>query len=313
MLVNTPTAGCLTVHGRLDLLGHGLQIRRHRFRPIGQFLSGRDEQASERGFRPRSPARGRRSAVPAFLTRDLDGKVALIIGGSRNQGAAIAENIASRGAVTVISYASSDESAQQTLEKLDKYGCTAEAVRSDAVLSADVNALFEDVVTRHGALDIVVHVPGAVMKKPLADVTDADFDHLINLNTRSAFNTLRAAARHLADNGRYVVLSTTLAAVMTGPYGVYSGSKAAVECMILAAAKELGTRGITVNAVAPGPVDDSFYRAAETPESIEAATHHSPRNRLGRPGDIAPVVGWLVSDEAGWVSGQTIRANGAMF
>jgi NAD(P)-dependent dehydrogenase (short-subunit alcohol dehydrogenase family) len=104
-------------------------------------------------------------------------------------------------------------------------------------------------------------------------------------------------ARHIADNGRYVVLSTTLTAVMTGTYGLYSGSKAAVERMILAAAKELGARGITVNAVAPGPIDDSFYRAAETPESIAAATHHSPRGRLGLPEDIAPVVGWLISDE----------------
>lgn len=247
------------------------------------------------------------------LNVDLAGKVALIIGGSRNQGAAIAENIASRGAVTVISYASGDEAAQQTLEKLEKYGGIAEAVRSDAAVSADVSMLFEGVVARHGRLDIVVHVPGAVLKKPLADTTDADFDHLIHHNTRSAFNTLRATARHVADNGRYVVLSTTLTSIMTGPYGLYSGSKAAVERMVLAAAKELGARSITVNAVAPGPVDDSFYRAAETAESIEAATHHSPRNRLGHPEDIAPVVGWLVSGEASWVSGQTVRANGAMF
>lgn len=83
--------------------------------------------------------------------------------------------------------------------------------------------------------------------------------------------------------------------------------------MVLAAAKELGARGVTVNAVAPGLIDDDFYHAAETPESVEAATHHSPRDRLGRPADIAPVVGWLVSEEAGWVSGQTVRANGAMF
>ncbi len=246
------------------------------------------------------------AASPTF---DLAGKVALIIGGSRNQGAAIAENIASRGAVTVISYASGDESAQQTLEKLEKYGGTAEAIRSDAVVSADVNVLFEGVVARHGRLDVVVHVPGAVLKKPLADTTDAEFDHLINLNIRSVFNTLRATARHIADNGRYVVLSATLTSIM---YGLYSGSKSAVERMVLAAAKELGARGITVNAVAPGPVDDSFYRAAETPESIEAATHRSPRYRLGHPEDTAPVVGWLVSAEAGWVSGQTVRANGAM-
>ena len=250
---------------------------------------------------------------PLSPDRDLDGKVALVIGGSRNQGAAIATHIAARGATTVISYANDDDAARRTLVELEKHGVTAEAVRSDATLSADVNPLFEGVVARHGRLDIVVHTPGAVIKKPLADFTDDDFDHLINLNTRSAFNTLRATARHIADNGRYVVLSTTLTSIMTGPYGLYSGSKAAVERMVLALSKELGGRGVTVNAVAPGPIDDSFYRAAETPESIEAATHHSPRGRLGLPEDIAPVVGWLISDEAGWVSGQTVRANGAMF
>ncbi|WP_042375523.1 SDR family oxidoreductase [Streptacidiphilus neutrinimicus] len=247
------------------------------------------------------------------VTRDLEGKVALVLGGTRNQGAAFAENLAARGATTVVSYAGDDAAAQHTLAVLEKHGVTAEAVRSDATSSADVDALFAGVVERHGRLDIVVHVPGAVIKKPLADTTDADFDHLIGLNTRSAFNSLRATARTIADNGRYVILSTTLTSIMTGTYGVYSGSKAAVERMVLAAAKELGARGITVNAVAPGPIDDDFFRGAETPESIAAAALHNPRGRLGHPQDIAPVVAWLVSDEAGWVSGQTVRANGAMF
>jgi 3-oxoacyl-[acyl-carrier protein] reductase len=246
-------------------------------------------------------------------TRDLEGKVALVIGGSRNQGAAFAENIAARGATIVISYANDDVAAKQTLVALEKYGVVAEAIRSDARRSDDVNALFEGVVARHGHLDIVVHTPGAVLKKPLAEFTDTDFDHLIDLNTRSAFNTLRATAHHIADGGRYVVLSTTLTSVMTGTYGLYSGSKAAVERMVLALSKELGARGVTVNAVAPGPIDDDFYRAAETAESMAAASQHSPRGRLGLPEDIAPVVGWLISDEAGWVSGQTVRANGAMF
>ncbi|MCM2424972.1 SDR family oxidoreductase [Streptomyces sp. RKAG337] len=250
---------------------------------------------------------------PPVSIRDLEGKVALVVGGSRNQGAAFAENLASRGATTVISYLGNEQAALDTVTVLEKHGVTAEAVRSDATSSADVDKLFFDVAARHGRIDIVVHTPGAVIKKPLADFTDEDFDHLINLNTRSAFNTLRAAANALSDGGRYVVLSTTLTSIMTGPYGLYSGSKAAVERMVLAAAKELGVRGITVNAVAPGPIDDSFYRGAETPESIEAATHHSPRNRLGLPEDVAPVVGWLVGAEAGWVSGQTVRANGAMF
>ncbi|WP_034262430.1 SDR family oxidoreductase [Actinospica robiniae] len=245
--------------------------------------------------------------------RDLEGKVALVVGGSRNQGAAIAELIASRGASTVISYAGDHAAAGQTLAALEKHDVPAEAICSDARRSAEVDDLFDGVVARYGHLDIVVHTPGAVIKKPLVEFTDADFDHLIDRNTRSAFNTLRATARTVANNGRYVVLSTTLTSIMTGPYGLYSGSKAAVERMVLAAAKELGARGITVNAVAPGPIDDSFYRDAETPEAIAAATHHSPRNRLGLPEDIAPVVGWLVGDAAGWVSGQTVRANGAMF
>ncbi len=244
---------------------------------------------------------------------DLEGKVALIIGGTRNQGAEFAKDIAARGAVTIATYQGNEQAAKDALAALEQLGATAEVIRSDATSSADVDALFADVVARHGKIDIVVHTPGAVIKKPLADFTDDDFDHLINRNTRSAFNTLRASARHLADNGRYVVLSTTLVAIMTGPYGLYSGSKAAVERMVLAAAKELGGRGITVNAVAPGPVDDDFYRNAETPESIAAASQHSPRGRLGLPSDIAPVVGWLISDGAGWVSGQTVRANGAMF
>ena len=246
-------------------------------------------------------------------TRDLTGKIALIIGGTRNQGAEFAKNIAGRGATTILTYRGNEQAAKQTLATLEELGATAEAIQSDATSSADVDRVFADVVARHGRLDIVVHTPGAVIKKPLVEFTDEDFDHLINLNTRSAFNTLRASARHLADNGRYVVLSTTLVAIMTGPYGLYSGSKAAVERMVVALAKELGDRGITVNAVAPGPVDDDFYRDAETPESIAAATNHSPRGRLGSPADIAPVVGWLVSDEATWVSGQTVRANGAMF
>lgn len=245
--------------------------------------------------------------------RDLAGKVALVVGGTRNQGAAFAEDVASRGATTIITYSNGHEAAEETLARLRKHEVIAEAIRSDARVAAEVDDVFEGAVARYGHLDVVIHVPGAVLKKPLAQFTDIEFDHLIDLNVRSAFNTLRAAARHLTDGGRYVVLSTTLTSVMTGPYGVYSGTKAAVERMVLAAAKELGGRGITVNAVAPGPIDDDFYRAAETPESIEAATHHSPRNRLGQPTDIAPVVGWLVSEGAGWVSGQTVRANGAMF
>jgi len=245
--------------------------------------------------------------------RIFDGKVALVIGGTRNLGAAIADVLAAGGATTVVSYRDDADAAEQTVARLRARQGTVWAVCSDATVCADVDSLFEAVVAQCGRLDITVHVPGAVTKKPLVDFTNADFDHLIDLNTRSAFYTLRAASRHLADNGRYIVLSTTLTSVMAGPYGVYSGAKAAVERMVLAAAKELGNRGITVNAVAPGPVDDEFYHSAETAQAVTHAKQATPFGRLGRPEDVAPVVEFLAGPGAGWISGQTIRVNGAMF
>ncbi|WP_433761412.1 SDR family oxidoreductase [Nocardia sp. CA-135398] len=239
-------------------------------------------------------------------TRDLLGKVAVIVGGSRNQGAACAELFAERGATTVISYAHGEHAAARTLAALDGYGVRAEAIRSDAVQSCDVNTLFKGVVARHGRLDIVVHAVGAFLHKPLAQHTDVDFDLLIDHNTRSAFNTLRAAADHLADNGRYVVVTSAVASAGPGPYGLYAASKAAVERLVSAAAHELAGRDITVNAVAPGPVSDSIYPGIDVPGP------HSryARSRLGQPEDVAGVISWLVSDAAAWISGQVIRVDG---
>jgi 3-oxoacyl-[acyl-carrier protein] reductase len=156
-------------------------------------------------------------------------------------------------------------------------------------------------------------MPGAVMKKPLVEFTDEDYDHLMEINARSVFLTLREAGRRMADNGRIVVLSTTLTGVTIGLYGLYAAGKAAAEQMVKALAQEVGGRGITANLVAPGPVDTRFYHAAETPEAVQHATHANPRRRLGRPDDIAPVVGFLLSERAGWINGQLVRANGGMF
>ncbi|WP_458686322.1 SDR family oxidoreductase [Nocardia tengchongensis] len=237
-------------------------------------------------------------------TRDLLGKVALVVGGSHDQGAACAELLAARGATTVISYAHGEHAAARTLAALDSYGVRAEAIRSDAIQSCDVTSLFKGVVARHGRLDLVVHTVGAVVHKPLAEHTDADFDLLIDHNTRSAFNTLRAAAGHLADNGRYVVITGAL--VCTGPNasGMSGAAKAAVEHLVSATARELSGRDITVNAVAPGPVSDSIYPAAGV------SLPSSARSRLGQPEDVASVVSWLTSDAAVWISGQVIRVDG---
>jgi 3-oxoacyl-[acyl-carrier protein] reductase len=244
--------------------------------------------------------------------RDLEGKVALVVGGSRNMGAAIAEEIASRGATTVFSFREHGDEAARTLTRIKGHGVVAEAIRSDATVPDSSAKLFEDVVERHGRLDIVVHMPGMVLKKPLAEVTDEEFETTMDLNARSGFLTLRGTARHIGDGGRCVILSSSLTALTTPLYGVYAAGKGVVEQLVKAAAQELGARGITVNAVAPGAIDDSFFHGAETPESVEWSTHANPRHRLGMPSDVAPVVGFLVSDVATWVTGQVVRINGGM-
>lgn len=253
------------------------------------------------------------TAPAAPAARDLAGKVAVVVGGSRNMGAEFAAGLAARGATTVISYSGDEAAAQKTLARLEEHGVPAEAVRAEATDAAATEALLAGVVARHGRLDIVVHLPGMVLKKPLADCTDADYQQVVDRNLRSVFHSLRAAIRHLADGGRYVVLSTTMTSFMPGPYGLYAAGKAGVEQLVRAAAHEVGARGITVNAVAPGPVDTPFFHAAETPESTAMAAGFAPQNRLGTPSDIAPVVGFLVGAEAGWVNGQTLRVNGALY
>ncbi|MEV6072181.1 SDR family oxidoreductase [Nocardia sp. NPDC052001] len=239
-------------------------------------------------------------------TEDLVGKVALVVGGSHNQGAACAEVLAARGATTVISYAHGEHAAARTLSTLEGYGVRAEAIRSDAIQSCDVTRLFQGVIARHGQLDIVVHAVGAVVHKPLAEHTDADFDLLIDHNTRSAFNTLRAATRHLSDNGRYVVITGALVDTGTHASGMSAAAKSAVEHLVSATARELSGRDITVNSVAPGPVSDSIYSAANVPFPSSA------RSRLGQPEDVASVVSWLTSEAATWISGQVIRVDGGI-
>jgi 3-oxoacyl-[acyl-carrier protein] reductase len=245
--------------------------------------------------------------------KDLLGKVALVVGGTQNMGLAIAEGLAGRGAAVVVSYGHDERAATAAVERLEALGAAAQAVRADATQTDDTIRLFEHVVTTFGHVDLVVHMPGGVMKKPLVEFTDDDYDQLMDINARSVFLTLREAGRRVADNGRIVVLSTTLTGVTIGQYGVYAAGKAAAEQMVKALAQEIGARGITANLVAPGPVDTRFYHGAESPESVRYATHANPLRRLGQPGDIAPVVGFLLSDQAGWINGQLVRANGGMF
>jgi 3-oxoacyl-[acyl-carrier protein] reductase len=168
------------------------------------------------------------------VRRELEGKVALVVGGSRNAGAAMADALAALGATTVISYSSDDTSAARTLDRIERHRVTVEAIRADASEQGEVDRLFQGVLRRFGHLDVVVHAPSVVTGDLLTEFTAPDFARLRELNARSAHNILRASARHLADDGRYIALSASPPA--HGPCRAYSACKSGVERMVLSSA-----------------------------------------------------------------------------
>jgi NAD(P)-dependent dehydrogenase (short-subunit alcohol dehydrogenase family) len=247
-----------------------------------------------------------------MITSSLNSRVAIVTGAARNLGRAYAIGLAADGARIVVHYnsESSRADAETTLEMIIAGGGTGVIAQADLTDAAQVDALFETATTAFGGIDILVNNAGMVLKKPMADVTEAEFDRIFEVNTKSVFLTLRAAARQIRDGGRIVNLGTTLLAATTGYYGVYAGSKAPLEDFTRALAIELGSRGITVNTVAPGPVDTSFFHSAETPESVAYLSHASVTGALGSIDQIAPTIRFLVSAEAQWITAQTIFVNG---
>ena len=247
-----------------------------------------------------------------MITSSLNDRVAIVTGAARNLGRAYALGLAEDGASVVVHY-NSDSSrtdAEITVKTIVDRGGNAILVQADLTIAAEVDALFDAATASFGGVDILVNNAGMILKKPLADVTEAEFDRIFEVNTKSVFLTLRAAARQIRDGGRIVNLGTTLLAATTGYYGVYAGSKAPLEDFTRALAIELGGRGITVNTVAPGPVDTSFFHGAETPESVAYLSHASVTGALGTIEQIAPTIRFLVSAEAQWITAQTIFVNG---
>jgi 3-oxoacyl-[acyl-carrier protein] reductase len=178
-------------------------------------------------------ARGRKH-VNAVTQRDLEGKVALVVGGSRNAGAAMADALAALGATTVISYSSDDTSAARTLDRMERHRVTVEAIRADASEPREVDRLFQGVMRRFGHLDVVVHAPPVVTGTLLEEFTGSDFAQLRTLHARSARNVLRASARHMAEDGHFIALPASPPS--DGPCRAYSACKSGVERMVLSSA-----------------------------------------------------------------------------
>jgi 3-oxoacyl-[acyl-carrier protein] reductase len=242
----------------------------------------------------------------------LNNKVVLVTGASRGIGAAVAKKIAGEGAKVVINYAGNKEEAGQTVQLIKDAGGDAIALKADVSKASEVTALFDAAIAHYGKIDVLINNAGIMITKLLKDTTDYDFTRQFDINVRGTFNTLREAATKLANNGTIINLSTTLTRVMIPTYGTYVATKGAVEQLTRVFAKEVGARGITVNAVLPGPTNTELFIKGKTQEQIDRLASLNAFNRLGEVDDIAKVIVFLAGDDAKWISGQTIGLNGAM-
>ena len=248
---------------------------------------------------------------------DIRGKVVLIAGGAKNLGGLLAVDLAQQGAKAVaIHYnsASSKADAGATVAAIEKAGAKAVAIQADLTTADAMSKLFAETIAAVGRPDIAINTVGKVLKKPMAEVTEAEYDEMSAVNAKSAFFFLKEAGKHLNDNGKVCTVVTSLLGAFTPFYSSYAGTKAPVEHFTRAAAKEFGARGISVTAVGPGPMDTPFFYPAEGADAVayhKTAAALSPFSRTGLTDieDVVPFIRHLVSD-GWWVTGQTILING---
>ncbi len=244
--------------------------------------------------------------------KPLRGKVAVVTGARNNFGRAFAVALAKGGANVLIHYHREESltEAKETERLVQTEGVKTALAVGDLGQAQIVKAMFDTAVREFGKVDIVISNAGAIIKKPVAQITDADFEKLMNVNTRANFLVAREAARRLADNGRLIFTGTSLLAGAAPGYGAYSGTKAIVEELTRMMCKELGTRGITVNSINPGAVNTPFFASAETPESTRFAASLSVAGRLGEIPDLVPLISFIASPSAQWINGQSLWING---
>lgn len=244
--------------------------------------------------------------------KNLSNKVALVTGASRGIGAKVALHLANAGAQVIVNYSGSKEAAEEVVNQIRANDGDAIALQADVSNAGEVKNLFDNTIAHFGKVDILVNNAGIMINTLIKDTTDQDFAKQLDVNIKGVFNTLREAATKLAENGSIINFSTSVNRIMLPTYGPYAATKAAVEQLTRVFAKEVGNRGINVNAISPGPTNTELFTKGKPEEVINRLASLSAFNRIGEPDDIAKIVTFLASDEAKWISAQNIGANGAM-
>lgn len=243
----------------------------------------------------------------------LTGKIALVTGGARGIGKAIAMKLAQQGAAVIVNYSGSEEKARETVEEILKAGGQAESMQCDVSDFASCENLAKAVLEKYGRLDILVNNAGITRDGLIMRMSESDYDAVLDTNLKGAFNMIRHFSKAFLKqrSGRIINISSVSGVMGNAGQANYSASKAGLIGLTKSVARELASRGICVNAVAPGFIATDM--TDKMPESAkEGMKGVIPMGRIGEPGEIAEVVAFLAGDQAGYITGQVICVDGGM-
>jgi 3-oxoacyl-[acyl-carrier protein] reductase len=249
------------------------------------------------------------------MTRDLEGKVAVVTGGSRGIGRAIAVALGARGAKVVVNFTANEAAAVNTVQMIVAAGGSGVTFRFDVADAASVDSAFKEIATTEGGLHILVNNAGVAVNALTLGSKDADWRRSLDVNLGGTVNCTRAALRSLMkakDAGRIINITSVVGEMGSAGQGPYVAAKAGVEGLTKTWAREYASRGVTVNAVSPGYIDTDMTAADLPPDRRQAIIQAIPLGRVGKPDDVAAAVAFLAGPHAGYITGHVLRVNGGL-